>query len=90
MVKKCLMKLSSLKTELEIQKSALEIPNTNLNLAKISKLSEGIKYLCGKEDGILPLAQTIENLKNDLNGETKERLHAIINAIETIIQNNQK
>lgn len=87
---KCLINLSSLKTELENQKSALGIPSTNLNLAKISQLSEGLKHMCGKDDGILSLAQTIENFKRDLNIETQNRLQAIITTVETIIQNNQK
>lgn len=90
MEQKCLMNLTRLKTELEKEKSALAIPSTNLNLAKISELSEGIKNLCGKKiDDILPLAQTIENFKKELNRETQNRLQAIITTVETIIQNNQ-
>jgi hypothetical protein len=91
MEQKCLINLTRLKTEMEKEKSALAIPNTNLNLAKISALSEGIKNLCGKKiDGILTLAQAIENFKKDLNHETQIRLQAIITNVETIIQNNQK
>ena len=91
MENKCLMKLSSLKTELEIKKSALDIPSENLNFANILKLSDAIKRsFANKDNGLLPLAQTIENLKKDLNRETQNRLQAIITTVETILQNNQK
>jgi len=86
----CLMKLNSLKTELENQKSALAIPSENLNLAKVLELSEAIKHRCAqKNNRILDLAQTIENFKKDLNTEIQKRLQAVITTIETIIQNNQ-
>ena len=45
-----------LKTELEIKKSALDIPSENLNFANILKLSDAIKRSCAnKDNGLLPV-----------------------------------
>ncbi|MBK7888519.1 MAG: hypothetical protein IPJ86_14940 [Bacteroidetes bacterium] len=72
------------------QKNALENANAVLDLKEILELSESIKHRCAKKNKeILPLAETLEYFKKDLNAEIQKRLQAAIDNVDTIIKNNE-
>jgi hypothetical protein len=82
----CVKNLSNLRIELENQISYLKMPSYNLDLNKILKLSEGIKNRCKKQDDdIISLAQTIENLKREINREEQRMLQEVVNLISSIV-----